>query len=219
MIDFTLWDIVSNLLYAARWTIVLSLVTFVLGGLLGFAVLLARISRWRVLQLVSRAYIEVIQGTPLLMQLFLVFFALSLAGVTLPPFVAACVALVIWCSGFLAEIWRGCVNSIVRGQWEASASLAMSPSQQLHWIILPQAARIAVPPTVGFLVQVAKGTALTSLIGLLELSRTGSMIANATFQPFLVYGCVAVIYFVLCWPLARWSKILEKKLHAPHRNH
>jgi polar amino acid transport system permease protein len=104
------------------------------------------------------------------------------------------------------------VNAIPRSQWEAAASLALSLGEQLRHVIGPQALRIAIAPTVGFLVQVVKGTALASVIGFIELTKAGTMIANATFQPFLVYGCVALIYFALCYPISLWSRALERRL-------
>ena len=167
----------------------------------------------------ASGYIELFQSTPLLMQLFLAFFGLSLIGINMPPWLAAGVALTLWTSAFLAEIWRGCVDSIPKGQWEASASLAQSYLEQMRHVIMPQAFRIAIPPTVGFSVQVIKGTALTSIIGFVELSKAGTMITNATFQPFSVYGYVALIYFALCWPLSKGSQLLERKLDVAHRGH
>ncbi|WP_459616387.1 amino acid ABC transporter permease [Bordetella sp. 2513F-2] len=217
MISFTLWDIVRNLLLATRWTVVLSLVAFAGGALLGLVVLFLRTSRIPLLRRLSWAYIELFQGTPLLMQLFLAFFGLSLLGIEVPAWLAAGMALVLWSAAFLAEIWRGCVEAIPRGQWEASASLAMGYVQQMRHVVLPQAARIAVAPTVGFAVQIVKGTALTSIIGFTELSKASTIITNATFQPFTVYACAALIYFALCWPLSRLSLRLERKLHASHR--
>ena len=132
---------------------------------------------------------------------------------------AASIALILWTASFLAEIWRGCVEAIPKGQWEASASLGMGRLQQMRHVILPQALRIAVPPTVGFSVQVVKGTSLTSIIGFTELAKAGQVIANATFAPFTVYGFVALIYFVLCFPLSKSSQFLERKLNVAHRNH
>jgi polar amino acid transport system permease protein len=210
--DFTVWDILSNLLLAARWTVLLSLLAFVLGGAVGLLVTCGRVSQKRWLVGLTKFYIELLQGTPLLMQLFLVFFGLSLLGVKLPPLAAAALALTFFTSAYMAEIWRGCVEAIPRGQWEASASLAMTRWEQLRHIILPQALRIAVAPTVGFSVQVVKGTALTSIIGFVETTKAGTMLNNATFRPFLVYGFVALIYFALCFPLSLASKALEKKL-------
>jgi polar amino acid transport system permease protein len=173
----------------------------------------------RSLRSLAKGYIELFQGTPLLMQLFLAFFGLGLIGIDVPAWAAAFAALTLWSAAFLAEIWRGCVEAVARGQWEASASLGMGHLQQMRYVILPQALRIAIPPTVGFSVQVVKGTALTSIIGFVELSKAGTVVTNATFQPFTVYGFVALIYFALCWPLSASSQALERKLHVAHRDH
>ncbi|WP_186210100.1 amino acid ABC transporter permease [Burkholderia gladioli] len=214
MIEFSFWQILDNLLLAARWTVVLSLVSFVLGGALALALLAMRVSSNVALRGAVKLYIEIFQGTPLLMQIFVVFFGLPLAGLDVPPWVAATLGLAFFTSAYLAEIWRGCVEAVPRGQWEASASLAMSYLEQLRHVILPQAARIAVGPTVGFGVQAVKDTALVSIIGFTELTRAGTVISNATFRPFLVYGLVALIYFALCYPLTRWARVLQRKWHA-----
>lgn len=219
MTEFTFWDILRNLLLSTRWTLLLSLVSFIGGGMVGIVLLWLRISPRRALNRAARIYIEVFQGTPLLMQLFIAFFGLGLLGVDVPAWLAAGVALILWTAAFLAEIWRGCVEAIAKGQWEASASLAMGRLQQMRYVILPQALKIAIPPTVGFSVQVVKGTALTSIIGFVELSKAGTIVTNATFQPFTVYGLVALIYFALCWPLSISSQFLERKLNVAHRNH
>lgn len=212
MVDFTLWDILRNLLLAARWTVALSLVAFIGGGLVGLVLLIARIARWPGAERGVAAYVQVFQGTPLLMQLFLAYFGLALLGLNVSAWVAAALALTLYTSAFLVEIWRGCVLAVPRGQWEASASLALSLSEQLRHVIGPQALRLAVAPTVGFLVQVIKGTALASVIGFIELTKAGTMITNATFQPFIVYSCVALIYFALCFPISAASRVLERRL-------
>jgi polar amino acid transport system permease protein len=217
MVEFGLWDILRNLLLAARWTVALSLIAFVGGGLVGLALLVLRLLPSRGVQRAVGAYIQLFQGTPLLMQLFLSYFGLALFGVNTSPWVAASIALTLYTSAFLTEIWRGCVEAIPRGQWEAARSLAMSFGEQLRHVILPQAMRIAIPPTVGFLVQVVKGTALASVIGFVELTKAGSMITNATFRPFVVYSCVALLYFALCYPISLWARGLENRLHASHR--
>ncbi|WP_029770436.1 amino acid ABC transporter permease [Pseudogulbenkiania sp. MAI-1] len=218
MISFSLWDIVRHLGGAALWTLVLSLSAFVLGGSAGLVLLYARISRLPWLRRVARLYIELFQGTPLLMQLFMVFFGLSLAGSDIPAWLAAGLALTAYTSAYLAEIWRGCVEAVPQGQWEAAASLAMSRFEQLRHVVLPQALQLAVAPTVGFSVQVVKGTAVTSIIGFAELTKIGSTLANATFQPFLVFGLVALGYFLLCYPLSLYARSLERKFHVarPH---
>jgi polar amino acid transport system permease protein len=218
MSDFTVWDIVRNLLLAARWTVLLSLVAFVCGGLVGMTVLFMRTSRSRALRVFAKAYIEVFQGTPLLMQLFLLFFGVSLAGIETPPWLAAGIALTLFTSAYLAEIWRGCVDAIPRGQWEASSSLAMTYFEQMRHVILPQALRIAIPPTVGFSVQVVKSTAVTSIIGFVELTKAGSVITNATFAPFTVYGLVALMYFCLCFPLSVYARRLERSMNVTRKN-
>ncbi len=217
MIDFSLWDIVRNLLLAARWTVALSLIAFIGGGLVGLALLVLRLSPSRPAQAFVGAYVQLFQGTPLLMQLFLAYFGIALFGIDTSPWVAAATALTLYTSAFLAEIWRGCVAAIPRGQWEAARSLALGFGEQLRHVILPQALRIAVPPTVGFLVQVVKGTALASVIGFIELTKAATMITNATFQPFVVYSCVALLYFALCYPVSLYARGLERRLNAAHR--
>jgi len=214
MVDFTLWDILRNLLLAARWTVALSLVAFLGGGLVGLALLVLRLWGLPWLGRVVALYVQVFQGTPLLMQLFLAYFGLALFGLDVSRWTAASVALILYASAYLTEIWRGCVDAVPKGQWEASGSLALSFSQQLRHVILPQALRVAIAPTVGFLVQVIKGTALASVIGFVELTKAGSMMANVTFKPFLVYGCVAVLYFLMCYPISAYSQRIERKLHA-----
>ena len=217
MVDFSLWDIFRNLLLAARWTVLLSLVAFIGGGLVGLGLLLARLAQWPGAQRFVAAYVQVFQGTPLLMQLFMAYFGLALFGINVSAWVAAGLALTLYTSAFLTEIWRGCVNAIPKGQWEAADSLALSFGEKMRHVIGPQALRIAVPPTVGFLVQVIKGTALASVIGFIELTKAGTMITNATFRPFTVYACVALMYFALCFPISAWSRHLERKLNQRGR--
>ena len=214
MVEFSVWDILRNLLLAARWTVVLSLIAFVGGGLVGLALLVARTTPSVWLQRAVLAYVQLFQGTPLLMQLFLAYFGLALLGWDTSAWTSAAVALTLYSSAFLTEIWHGCVKSIPQGQWEAAKSLALNFGEQLRHIILPQAARVAIPPTVGFLVQVVKGTALASVIGFIELTKAGTMITNATFKPFLVYIMVGLLYFALCYPISRYARTLEGRFHA-----
>jgi polar amino acid transport system permease protein len=210
MVDFTLWDIFRNLLLAARWTVGLSLVAFIGGGIVGLALLLARLAQVPGAQRGVAGYVQLFQGTPLLMQLFLAYFGLALIGLNVSAWVAASLALTLYTSAFLTEIWRGCVNAIPKGQWEAADSLALSFTEKMRHVVGPQALRVAVPPTVGFLVQVIKGTALASVIGFIELTKAGTMITNATFKPFTAYACVALMYFALCWPVSAASRRLER---------
>jgi polar amino acid transport system permease protein len=214
MVDFSLWDIARNLLLAARWTVALSLIAFVGGGVVGLALLVARLmpSKWSQQGVV--VYVQLFQGTPLLMQLFLIYFGIALLGINTSVWFSAALALTLYTSAFLVEIWRGCVEAIPKGQWEASESLALNFPEQLRYIILPQAFKIAIPSTVGFLVQVIKGTALASIVGFIELTKAGQMISNATFKPFVVYSCVALCYFALCYPISWYAKHLERKNHV-----
>jgi polar amino acid transport system permease protein len=214
VVEFSLWDIVSNLLLAARWTVVLSLIAFLGGGLVGLALLVARTTPSLVLQKAVAAYVQLFQGTPLLMQLFLAYFGMALLGIETSAWTSAAVALTLYSSAFLTEIWHGCVRAVPKGQWEAAQSLALSFTEQLRYVVFPQAARIAVAPTVGFLVQVVKGTALASVIGFVELTKAGTLITNATFKPFLVYSCVALLYFLICYPISLYARSLESRLHA-----
>ena len=212
MVEFGLWDIFRNLLLAARWTVLLSLIAFVGGGALGLALLAMRLARVPGGEPAVRGFVELFQGTPLLMQLFLAYFGLALIGLEVSAWASAALALSLYSAAFLTEIWRGCVNAVPRGQWEAAASLALSLYEQMRHVIGPQAVRIAIAPTVGFLVQVVKGTALASVIGFIELTKAGTMIANATFKPFVVYAAVALVYFALCFPISVWSRRLERRL-------
>ena len=214
MVEFSLWDILRNLLLAAQWTVVLSLIAFFGGGVVGLALLVARTTPSRVMQQGVAGYVQVFQGTPLLMQLFLAYFGMALIGFETSAWTAAAVALTLYSSAFLTEIWHGCVKAVPKGQWEAAQSLAMTFSEQLRHVVFPQAARIAVAPTVGFLVQVVKGTALASVIGFVELTKAGTMITNATFRPFVVYSCVALLYFALCYPISLYARSLESAFHA-----
>ena len=213
MVDFSLWDIFRNLLLAGRWTVVLSLIAFVGGGLVGMGLLVLRMSKVPGATPFVNGYVQLFQGTPLLMQLFLSYFGIALFGINTSAWVAASVALTLYTSAFLTEIWRGCVNAIPKGQWEASESLALNFVEQLRYVVLPQAVKIAIPLTVGFLVQVIKGTALASVIGFVELTKAGTMITNATFKPFLVYSCVALMYFALCFPVSLYARRLERKMN------
>ena len=197
--------------------IVLSLVAFIGGGVVGLLLLYARVGGNRIADLAVRGYVQVFQGTPLLIQLFLAFFGIAALGVPVSPWIAASVCLTLYSSAYLAEIWRGCVDAVPKGQWEAAKSLGLSFAQQLRLIVLPQAAKIAIAPTVGFMVQVIKGTALASIIGFVEITKTGTMITNVTFKPFLVYSFVALFYFALCYPLSWWSKWLELRLAVAGR--
>jgi polar amino acid transport system permease protein len=179
-------------------------------------VALARVSPVKAVRRIAAGYIQVIQGTPLLVLMGVCFFGPNIAGIgSVPAIVAAALAITIYASAFLGEIWRGCIQSVPRSQWEAAECLALTRWERMRRVILPQALRIATPPTVGFLVQIIKNTSIASLVvGYAELSYNAKVLNNSTFQPFLYFGCAVVLYFILCYPLSRWSRALERKLNA-----
>ena len=196
---------------AVRWTLLLSVIAFVGGGIAGLAVAVARTAPPTWLRQIAVGYIQVFQGTPLLMQLFLVFFGANLFGGGISPLSSAALALTLNAAAFLGEIWRGCIQAIPTGQWEAATALGLRHLSRMRYVILPQAGKIAIAPTVGFLVLLLKSTSLASIIGFVEVTRAGQIINNVTFEPFLVFSLVAAIYFVLCWPLSRLSQHLEQR--------
>ena len=217
MNGFTYWDILRNLLLAVPWTLLLSAIAFLGGGIVGLILLIIGLGRHKWAKRAVKIYVELFQSTPLLMQLFLVYFGLPLLGIDVSAWLAAAACLTLYSSAFLTDIWRGSVEAIPRGQWEGSASLGLHYLSQLRLVILPQAARLATPPTVGFLVQLVKSTALASIVGYHELTKTAQILTNATFQPFIIFGLVAVIYFFICFPLTQWSRGLEKRLARDSR--
>lgn len=210
MRTFGLPDILF-IIEAARWTIALSLVAFIGGAFGGLVVALARVADAPLIRAAATVFVRLFQGTPLLLQLFLVFFGAPVLGVDLNPWLAASIALILNTSAFLGEIWRGCIEAVPRGQWEASQALGLNYTSRMRDVILPQAWRIAVPPTVGYLVQVIKGTSLAAIIGFTEVTRAGQIVNNATFEPLYVFGLVAALYFVLCWPLSLLAGRLERR--------
>ncbi len=200
------------ILEAAQWTILLSIMAFIGGGIVGLIVALTRISENKTVSGLSIAFIQLFRGTPLLLQLFLVFFGAPVIGLDINPWLAAAVALTLNSGAFLGEIWRGCIEAIPRGQWEAAEALGLSYRDKMRDVVLPQALKIAVPPTVGYLVQIVKGTSLAAIIGFTELTRAGQIINNATFEPMVVFSVVATIYFLLCWPLSLLAAYMERRL-------
>ena len=201
------WFIVQ----AAQWTLALSAMAFVGGSLLGLVVALARTSENTAARWAATLFIQVFQGTPLLLQLFLIFFGAPVLGLDINPWLAAGIALVLNSAAFLGEIWRGCIEAIPRGQWEAAQALNLNYLSRMRFVVLPQAFKIALPPTVGYVVQIIKGTSLAAIIGFTEITRAGQIINNATFQPLHVFTTVAALYFVICWPLSLLAARMERK--------
>jgi len=202
------------LIEAACWTLLLALTATVGGGLLGIVVAVLRVIPFRPLNWLAIAWINLIQGTPLLGQLFVFFFGLPLIGLSVDAWTAAALSLSIYASAFFGEIWRGSLQSVSQRQWEAGAALGLTYVQRLGHVVLPQAIRISVAPTVGFLVQLVKNTSLTALIGFVELTRASQIISGATFAPLPVYLTAAAIYFVICFSLSQLARMLERRLHV-----
>jgi polar amino acid transport system permease protein len=207
------------LMAAAQWTVLLSLIAFAGGALVGLPIALMRVSPNRALRIAAGGYIQLIQGTPLLILLFLTYFGLGILGYKLAPLVAAGMALTLYAAAFLGEIWRGCIEAVPRTQWEASDCLGLNRFQQYAYVVLPQAVRIAIPPTVGFMVQIVKNTSLASVVGFVELTRAGQIVNNSTFEPFIIFCIVAAIYFAMCYPLSLASRFLERRANAGRASH
>jgi polar amino acid transport system permease protein len=207
------------LIMAAQWTVLLSLIAFAGGVLVGLPLALMRVSPSQALRIIAGGYIQLIQGTPLLILLFLTYFGLGILGYKLVPLVAAGLALTLYAAAFLGEIWRGCIEAVPRTQWEASDCLGLDRFQQYAYVVLPQAFRIAIPPTVGFMVQIVKNTSLASVVGFVELARAGQIVNNSTFEPFIIFCIVAAIYFAMCYPLSLASRFLERRANAGRASH
>jgi len=196
------------------WTLALTAIGFTGGILFGFLVALARVSPLRWLSALAAGWIAVFQGTPLLMQLFVVYFGLPLLGLSPPAWGAVAVALTAHASAFLGEIWRGAIQAVPKGQSEAAHALGLGYRARMRDVILPQAMRLSLPATIGFLVQLLKGTSLAAIVGFIELTRAGQIVSNQTFRPLLVFGIVGLVYFALCWPLSLWGRRMEARLAA-----
>ena len=205
------------MLQGAAWTVGLSALGFIGGGILSALIALARISRRTSVRWAASLYIQLIQGIPLLVLMFLCYFGLGLMGYDVPALVAAACAMSVYASAYLGDIWRGCLQAVPRSQWEAAECLGLSPAQRMVCVIVPQALRLATPSTVGFLVQIVKNTSLASVVGFVELVRAGQMVNNTLFEPFAVFSLMAVLYFAMCYPLSRWSYALERRLKTGRR--
>ena len=199
------------LLIGLKWTVVLSAVGFVCGCIAGLCIALLRTCGNCVVERITAGYIAVFQGTPLLMQLFVVYYGLALIGLRLDAWVAVAIGLTLHASAYLGEIWRGSIEAVPRGQTEAAMALSIKYVSRMKDIILPQALRISLPATIGFLVQLIKGTSLAAIVGFTELTRAGNIISNQTFQPLLVFGIVGALYFVMCCPLTIIGARLERR--------
>jgi polar amino acid transport system permease protein len=200
------------LVFSARWTLLLSLIAFGGGGTLGLLVAGCRVAPSPVLRRLAAGWIRALQGTPILVQLLLVYYGTSFVGLRPDAWTAAALTFVISTSAFFGEIWRGCIQAIPAGQWDAGRALGFGFVGILRRIILPQAMRLMLPPTIGYMVQIVKTTSVASLIGIAELTRTAVMVNTVTFEPVSVFGVVTLTYFLLCWPLSVAAERLSARM-------
>jgi polar amino acid transport system permease protein len=206
------WNEFLFLLRGLQWTLALSAIGFAFGAIAGLGVALVRTSGSKLLERTMAGYIAVFQGTPLLMQLFVVYYGLALVGLKLEAWIAVAIGFTLHASAFLGEIWRGSIEAVPRGQSEAARALGIGYVSRMKDVVLPQALRISLPATVGFLVQLIKGTSLAAIVGFTELARAGNIVSNQIFKPLLVFGIVGALYFTLCWPLSLYGARVERRL-------
>jgi len=208
------WD--ALLLAQGLWnTVRLCVFGLVLGTLIARVVGLARGSKRPWLWIPAAAYIELIRDSPILMQLYVIFFALPiLLKIEVPVFWAGVAALVVNASAFMAEIVRAGIQSVGRDQWEAARSLGMGYVQIMRWIVLPQALRVMIPPGVGLFIGLVKDSSVVSVLSYVELTRAGQILMEKTFLSFQVFGIVAALYFAICYPLSRLARYSERTLRV-----
>lgn len=208
--------VLFQLLEATQFTIYLSLIAFLSGGAIALLMTIVRVAPSRTARGFAAAYIWAFQSAPLLMLLFLFGLGVPrLLGIDINPWLAAGIALTLYASAYLADVWRGAVEAIPAGQWEAGHVLGLKFIPIIRLIIAPQAFRLSLAPTVGFMVQIIKGTSLAYIIGFHDLMTIGKRWANAPVpgtEPFVIYPLMALIYFALCFPLSVWSRRLERRL-------
>jgi His/Glu/Gln/Arg/opine family amino acid ABC transporter permease subunit len=200
------------LLRGAVYTVEVSVLAIAFGLVLGWLFGFSAVSGLRALQAVTWCYVQFIRGTPLLVQIFLIYFGLAALGFNLPAFWAGVIALGLNAGGFQAEIVRAGIESIDRGQTEAARSIGMSRFQTLLFILVPQTIRRVIPPVTNELITLVKSSSLLSAIAALELTHAGQLIIARTFAPFEIYAAVALIYLVMVSVLSRVSALLEKRV-------
>lgn len=207
--------VLFQLIDATQFTVYLTLIAFIGGGLVAIVIAFLRIAPNKYLVAVSSGYIWLFQSVPLLMLLFLLGLGIPrLFGMNVDPWTAAAIALTLFTSAYLSDVWRGALQAIPVGQWEGGYAFGLSFTKNLYLIILPQALRLAVAPTIGFLVQIIKGTSLAYIIGFHDVMSMGKRWANAPVdgtEPFIIYPLMALIYFCLCYPLSLWSTWWEAR--------
>jgi len=208
------WESRSVLLGGALVTLELSALAIGLGTTLGLLVALIRTARVPVLSQIARVYVEIFRGSPLLMQLFFVFFGLPYLGFDVSKLAAAVWALTLYSGAYIAEIIRAGIEAVPKGQKEAAYSLGLSPYEAMRYVVLPQTLTVALPPLIGFYIGLIKDTSLATIIGYRELIRESQSIIDRTARPLEVFTAVALIYFVICYPLSLLVTRLERRVPA-----
>ncbi len=212
---FSLNEMISFLpsLLAGAWvTITVSLVAYALALIVGLVFGIARMSHFWPIKAVATVYVQFIRGTPLLLQLFFIYYVLPYGGIILSPFASGVSGLTLNYSAYMAEVFRSGVQAIPRGQREAGLSLGMSRRLLMRRIILPQAIRIVIPAIGNFFVSIFKDSALVSVITMRDLMFSGQLLASATFKHFEIFALVAVIYFIISYPTAKLVDYIEARL-------
>lgn len=193
-------------------TIPLTIISFIIGIILAVLTALGRISQVKIFQIIARVYVSAIRGTPLLVQLFIIFYGLPNIGVTLDPFISAVIGFSLSVGAYASEIIRAAIISIPKGQWEAGYSIGMTYTQALKRIILPQAARVSIPPLSNSFISLVKDTSLASVVLVTEMFRRAQEIASTTYEFLLVYTEAALVYWVICFFLSIVQGFLEKRM-------
>jgi polar amino acid transport system permease protein len=217
---FSIDDMIAflpSLLHGAMITIAVSLLAFGLALVFGLVTGIARISRLMPLRVVAACYIQFIRGTPLLLQLFFIYYVLPYVGIVLTPFVSGLTGLTLNYAAYMAEVFRSGILAIPKGQWEAGQSVGMSRRLLMRRIILPQAIRIIIPPLGNFFVSIFKDSALVSVITMRDLFFSGQLLASATYKHFEIFAEVAVIYFLISYPTAKFVEWIEAKVDITKR--
>lgn len=197
------------LLRGAGITIAVSIVAFALALVVGLLIAILRTSRHRALRFIAVPYIQFIRGTPLLLQLFFLYYVLPYAGIILTPFAAGVLGLTLNYSAYMAEVFRAGIEAVPKGQWEAALSVGMSRGLCLRLIVLPQAIRIVIPAIGNFFVAIFKDSALVSVITMRDLMFSGELLAAATYKHIEIFTLVAIIYFMISYPVAKLVQRIE----------
>jgi polar amino acid transport system permease protein len=198
---------------AAGVTLGISALSLAVGSVIGFGFSLMRISKQRILSLLTFAYAEIFRGTPILVQLFLVYFGLPIVfHINVSAFTTVAVSMILYTAGYMTEIFRAAIQAVDRGQWDASYTIGMTYTQALFKVVVPQAMRIAVPPTLGQFISILKDSSLASIIGFMELTKAGMAVRARTSSTLLAFTIVTCLYFVICYGLSIASRRVELRL-------